>query len=261
MKLAVTALLLASALTSPLTHAAGPQAGWDTAVRSFDDAYWTAYNKCDVATLTAMSSDDLEFYHDAGGLLRGKAAFASAMSKNICANPSRKVRREAVAATVQVFPLMADGAVYGAIVEGNHRFYSAAPGTPEVLSELGRFTSLLVLKDGKWQLSRALSYAHAPAQPEVKLAEVAAAPKSLHLLAGSYTAKDKMVLTVKPAGNRLMVTAGGSTFELYPTSDNNFAMKERDIKVSFTVDAAGRGQTLVVRERGAIVAEASASGR
>lgn len=257
MKLALSALLLVSTLTTPLTHAAGPQAGWDAAVRGFDDAYWAAYNQCDVAKLSAMSSDDLEFYHDAGGLLRGKAQFANAMSQNICANPSRKVRREAVQASVQVFPLMANGALYGAVIEGNHRFYNAAPGSPEVLSELGRFTSLLILKDGQWKLSRAISYAHTPAQSEVKLAEVTAAPKTLDLLAGTYTAKDKMVLTVKPAGNRLMVAAGGSTFELYPTSDNNFAMKERDIKVNFTVDPTGHGQTLTVRERGAIVAEAS----
>lgn len=35
---------------------------------------------------------------------------------------------------------------------------------------------------------------------------------------------------------------------------------ERVIKVNFTVDASGLGQALVVRERGAIVAEACASG-
>ncbi len=56
-----------------------------------------------------------------------------------------------------------------------------------------------------------------------------------------------------------MVQAGGSTFELYPTRVNNFAMKERDIKVAFAVDQAGKSQGLVVRERGAIVAEAAAS--
>lgn len=36
-------------------------------------------------------------------------------------------------------------------------------------------------------------------------------------------------------------------------------MKERDIKVAFAVDQAGKGQGLVVRERGDIVAEATAS--
>jgi hypothetical protein len=260
MKKPAFALLLACASFQPLTHAA-PAPGWDAQVRQFDDTYWAAYNRCDLTTLSAMNADDLEFYHDLGGAMHGKAQFDQAMANNICANPSRKVRREAVAGTVHVFPLMAKGALYGAVIEGNHRFYNAAPGTPDVLSEQARFTSLLLYKDGAWKLARALSYAHSPAQAADKLAEVTAPPQSLDLLAGTYTARDKMVLTVKPAGNRLMVAAGGSTFELYPTSPNNFAMKERDIKVSFTVDASGRGQGLVVRERGAIVAEAEASGK
>ncbi|WP_426192805.1 nuclear transport factor 2 family protein [Massilia sp. DWR3-1-1] len=259
MKTTITTMLLASALLAPLTHAAGPKAGWEAEVRSFDAAYWAAYNQCDLKALRAMHSDDLEFYHDAGGLRRGKSAFEAAMASNICANPARKVRREAIAGTVQVFPMMENGALYGAVVEGNHRFYNAAPGNAEVLTERGRFTSLLLLKDGHWTVARAMSYAHAPAPAAATLAEVAAAPGALALLAGTYTATDKMVLTVKPAGNGLLVLAGGSTFALYPTSVNNFAMKERDIQVSFTVDAGGKGQALVVRERGAIVAQAAAN--
>jgi hypothetical protein len=261
MKKPAFVLLLASALSASLVHAAPPQAGWDTAVRTFDDAYWAAYNRCDIPALNTMSADDLEFYHDLGGAMRGKAQFDAAMAKNICANPSRKVRREAVAGSVQVYPMMANGVLYGAVIEGSHQFYNAAPGTPELLAERARFASLLLYKDGSWKLARALSYAHAPVQGEAKAAEVAAAPASLDLLAGTYVAKDKMVLSVKPAGNRLVVAAGGSTFELYPTGAYDFAMKERDIQVRFTVDGAGKGQGLVVRERGAIVAEATVQAR
>jgi hypothetical protein len=257
MKKPAFAMLLASALIAPPGQAAPPEAGWDASVRTFDDAYWAAYNRCDIQALSAMNVDDLEFYHDLGGVMRGKAQFDAAMTKNICANPSRKVRREAVAGSVQVYPMMTNGVLYGAIIEGNHQFYNAAPGTPDVLAERARFASLLLYKDGVWKLARALSYAHAPVQTEVKVAEVKAVPQALDLLAGTYVAKDKMVLTVKPAGNRLMVQAGGSTFELYPTGANDFAMKERDIRVRFTVYGAGKGQGLVVRERGAIVAEAT----
>ena len=58
----------------------------------------------------------------------------------------------------------------------------------------------------------------------------------------------------------IQLTSGASTFALYPTGANNFAMTERAIEVRFTVDANGKGRGLVVRERGAIVAEAAASG-
>lgn len=260
-----TPVLLASALgialSVSLCHAAPPTPGWDKAVRSFDDAYWAAYNRCDIKALDTMNADDLEFYHDQGGAMPGKARFAAAMANNICANPSRKVRREAVAGSVQVYPMMDNGVLYGAVIEGAHQFYNAAPGSAEVLTERARFTSLLLYKDGAWKLARALSYAHANVQVEATLAEAPLAPGALEALAGTYLARDKMVLTVTVAGTHLSVAAGGSVFVLYPTGENNFAMKERDIKVSFTLDGAGKGQALVVRERGAIVAEASASSR
>lgn len=261
MKKTVLAMLFASALIAPIAHAASAPAGWDAGVRTFDDAYWTAYNTCDLKKLSAMNTDDLEFYHDAGGVMKGKASFDNAMAKNICGNPSNKVRREAIKDTVHAYPLMDKGVLYGAIIEGDHYFYNQAQGYPEVRSGRAKFTSLYLVKDGAWKMSRVLSYDHAPVAAAAAPAEVAAAPAALTLLAGTYTAKDKMVLTVKPAGNGLVVLAGGSTFELYPTSTNNFAMKTRPITVSFTVDAAGKGQGLVVRERGAVVAEATLTGQ
>ena len=263
MKKTVLAMLFASALIAPLapTAHAAPAAGWDTAVRTFDAAYWAAYNSCDLKGLSAMNTDDLEFYHDLGGVMKGKAPFDNAMAKNICGNPANKVRREAITDSVHAYPLMDNGALYGAIIEGRHQFYNAAPGKPEELSGTARFTSLYLLKDGAWKMARVLSYDHASVQRDPVLPEAAAAPAALDLLAGTYTGKSKMVLTVKRAGQHLMVQAGGGTFELYPTSPNNFAMKERDIKVSFTVDSAGKGRGLVVRERGAIVEEATISGK
>ena len=260
MKKTVLALLFATSLIAPVTHAA-PAAGWDAAVRTFDDAYWATYNACDLKALSAMNADDLEFYHDAGGIMKGRAPFDNAMAKNICGDPSNKVRREAIKETVRAYPLMEKGVLYGAIIEGDHYFYNQAKGYPEVRSGRAKFTSLYLVKDGVWKMSRVLSYDHAPVAPEVRAADVTATPAALALLAGSYTAKDKMVLTVQPAGNRLVVLAGGSSFELYPTTANNFAMKTRPITVSFSVDAAGKGQGLVVRESGAVVAEATLTGK
>ncbi|MDQ2819678.1 MAG: nuclear transport factor 2 family protein [Pseudomonadota bacterium] len=260
MKKTVLALLFASVLIAPLTHAA-PAAGWDAALRTVDDAYWGAYNTCDLKQLSAMNADDLEFYHDAGGVMKGRVQFDNAMAKNICGDPSNKVRREAIKDTVHAYPLMEKGVLYGAIIEGEHYFYNTAAGYPEVRAGRARFTSLYLVKDGVWKMSRVLSYDHAPVAPAVTPADSQATPVALTLLAGTYTATDKMVLTVKPAGNRLIVLAGGSTFELYPTSVNNFAMKTRPITVSFTVDAAGKGQGLVVREGGKVVAEATRSGQ
>jgi hypothetical protein len=258
MKKLFTILLAAGAMLTALAHAA-PAAGWDTAVRAVDDTYWAAYNHCDLAALRAMNSDDLEFYHDTGGVMHGKAAFDQAMSQNICGNPAVHVRREAIPGTVLAFPLTSNGTLYGAVIEGRHRFYDTAPGKSDVPSGQARFTSLYLLEDGAWKMARVLSYDHTPAQPASLPAEVQVAPGALAMLAGTYTATDKTVLHVTAQGQHLIVLAGGATFELFPTSPHNFAMKERAITVAFTVDASGRGQALVVRERGAVVAQAVAA--
>lgn len=250
---AAMAVLLASPFA--VAHAA-PQ-DWEAEVRQFDTVYWTAYNQCDIKKLTELNTEDMEFYHDMGGVMRGQAQFAKAMRNNICANPANHVRREAVAESIHVFPMRDKGQLYGAVISGEHLFYNQSKGGPEVLGGRARFTHMLILKDGAWKVSRVLSYDHAAPQLASTGTEVQLAAPVLARLAGTYKAKENMLLQVKSAGNHLMVDAGGATFELLPLSDTTFFMTSRDIKVAFSVDASGQGKGLVVRERGAIVAEAA----
>lgn len=42
-------------------------------VQAADAAYWKAYNSCDYAALDALTAEDVEFYHDQGGITRGRA--------------------------------------------------------------------------------------------------------------------------------------------------------------------------------------------
>jgi ketosteroid isomerase-like protein len=255
MKKPLSCAALAILLTSPFANAQD----WEADVRKFDAAYWDAYNQCDVRKLADMNTDDLEFYHDKGGAMMGKAKFTSAMERNICGNPAFRIRRAAVQETVRVFPMREGDKLYGAVVSGEHLFYNAAQGKPEVLGGRAYFTHMLLLKDGAWKVSRVLSYDHGAPAVDVKLTEVQLPAPALERLAGTYTAKDKMVLVVKPAGNHLMVNAGGAMFELLPLSETSFFMNKREIQVAFTLDKAGKGRGLVVRERGAIVAEATAA--
>lgn len=96
-----------------------------------------------------MHADDLEFYHDIGGAMRGKEKFDGAVSKNICGNPANKVRREAIAGTVQIFPMMADGELYGTVIEGNHRFFIA---TPKAGASLGAGSLYQSFINQKWRM-------------------------------------------------------------------------------------------------------------
>jgi ketosteroid isomerase-like protein len=121
-------------------------------VRSLDTQLFDAYNHCDLKTLGAMVSDDLEFYHDKTGLAVGKEPFIAAIRENICG----KVERTLVPGTLEVYPI----AGYGAVEIGVHRFHH--PGQPDNVGE-AKFITLWQNKDGVWKVTRAISYDHEPA--------------------------------------------------------------------------------------------------
>jgi hypothetical protein len=83
-------------------------------IQSLDTELFDAYNYCDLTTLGAMVSDDLEFYHDQTGLSVGKAPFLAAIKQNICG----KVEHVLLQDTLEVCPLKG----YGAVEIGVHRF-------------------------------------------------------------------------------------------------------------------------------------------
>jgi len=74
MKNTVKCATLAILLASPLALAqSAPVQDWEAEVRQFDTSFWDAYNQCDIKKLVDLNTDDLEFYHDKGGLMVGKA--------------------------------------------------------------------------------------------------------------------------------------------------------------------------------------------
>lgn len=128
-----------------------------------DSLFWVAYNSCDVEGMSRFISDDIEFYHDKGGILNGKAAFIETSSKNLCSNKDWKLRREAVPGTVAIFPMKSRDSLYGALLSGNHYFYINETGKKEVRDGLAKFLHLWRLQDGQWKMTRIFSYDHGPA--------------------------------------------------------------------------------------------------
>jgi hypothetical protein len=118
---------------------------------ALDTKLFDAYNHCDLETLGAMVSDDLEFYHDKTGLSVGKPAFLDAIKKNICG----KVHRTLVQGTLEAYPLNG----YGAVEIGVHRFTHSGPD--DVLGE-AKFVMIWQNKDGSWLITRVISYDHKP---------------------------------------------------------------------------------------------------
>lgn len=122
-------------------------------VWELDRALFDAYNTCDLAKLDAMVADDLEFYHDQGGLMRGREPFVAAIKANVCG----KTRRELVEASVEVYPLKG----YGAVQTGVHTFCQTdAKGACKSAKGPAKFVHVWRELDGRWVLARVISYDH-----------------------------------------------------------------------------------------------------
>ncbi|HTV06523.1 MAG TPA: nuclear transport factor 2 family protein [Acidobacteriaceae bacterium] len=153
-RLLQVSLLVMFVLLRPPVHAqSNAQSGpLFMTVQSLDTKLFDAYNHCDLATLGAMVSDDLEFYHDKTGLSVGKAPFLAAIKQNICG----KVERTLVPGSMEVYPLKG----YGAVEIGVHRFHH--PSHPEDGVGEAKFIMIWQDKNGVWKVTRVISYDHEP---------------------------------------------------------------------------------------------------
>jgi hypothetical protein len=128
-------------------------------ILALDAEAFEAYNTCNIEKSRSYFTDDLEFYHDKGGFIKGVDKLMEALKNNICNDPKRKVLRKPVAGTFKVYPL--DG--YGAILTGDHDFYIVENGK-EKKTGTAKFNHVWLLKDGYWKMARVLSYDHKAAE-------------------------------------------------------------------------------------------------
>jgi len=128
-----------------------------------DSLFWQSYNRCDTSGYDRFFSNDVEFYHDKGGITLGADNMALSIKKNLCSNSDFRIRREEVKGTVKFFALQNNGVIYGAILSGDHFFYISEKGKAERLDGRAKFTHLWLLKDEVWKMNRILSYDHGPA--------------------------------------------------------------------------------------------------
>lgn len=117
------------------------------------------FNHCDFNTLEQLITEDFEFYHDENGT-QNRTQFFTGFKESICANPQVKPIRKVIDESLAVFRLKNNGATYGAIQKGIHLFYIKEPNKPLYLTNIAKFTSVWMLEDGQWKLSRVLSYDH-----------------------------------------------------------------------------------------------------
>jgi ketosteroid isomerase-like protein len=153
-----SALLLLPLFVVPIAHL-DAQSSQNTAapdelfrtIASLDDALFDAYNRCELEKFVAFLADDLEFYHDQGGLTRGNQTVGEQIKKNICG----KVRRELVPGTLEVYPMHG----FGAVETGVHRLHHPNSESTKPVAE-AKFIHLWQKKDGVWKITRVISYDH-----------------------------------------------------------------------------------------------------
>jgi hypothetical protein len=127
-------------------------------LKSKDDALFKrGFNQCDLEVTASLITDDLEFYHDQGGVDKSKNAFLTSLREGLCNTGNNIINRHLVADSLKVFPMFDNGKLYAAIQIGEHNF--APPGQP-VNGLPAKFIHLWLLENGDWRLSRVLSYDH-----------------------------------------------------------------------------------------------------
>jgi ketosteroid isomerase-like protein len=117
-------------------------------IKNRDSVFFSAYNRCDLETQAAMLSDNVEFYHDQGGLSTSKQDILEKTKENICG----KVSRELVVGSIEVYPIKD----YGAVEIGMHKFHNnqEASGTP---SNASKFIVIWQQQNNNWQMARVIS--------------------------------------------------------------------------------------------------------
>lgn len=111
-----------------------------------DSTLFDAYNNCNMEVYASLFSEDLEFYHDKGGLSKSKTDMVESVKKYVC----NKVRRELKPGSIEVSPVPG----FGAIELGKHRFHNIAENSE---SPYANFVVVWKYSNNKWLITRVIS--------------------------------------------------------------------------------------------------------
>ena len=120
------------------------------------------FNKCKIERSAELMFDDLEFYHDKGGITNSKEEFVNTMENGICkADNTEKVYRFLVEKSLEVFPMYNNSKLYGALQNGKHFFSTDKHMTYEKSNNYALFSHLWIIDEsGNWKIKRVISYNH-----------------------------------------------------------------------------------------------------
>ena len=114
---------------------------------ALDKQFFDAYNTCDSKVQSELISEDIEFFHDKGGLSTSKTQIMEAMKNNICG----KVTRTLIDGTIEVYPIKG----YGAVQMGMHKFFNNQEPTAKSIPS--KFITIWKNDNGNWTMTRIIS--------------------------------------------------------------------------------------------------------
>ena len=117
------------------------------AIMYMDKKFFEAYNHCNLEEQADIYSDNIEFYHDKGGLITSKQEILDATEKNICG----KITRELIDGSIEVYPITN----YGAVQIGYHKFYNNEE--PDAQSNPSKFIVVWFNDSGNWKMTKVIS--------------------------------------------------------------------------------------------------------
>jgi hypothetical protein len=116
-------------------------------IKAMDKVFFDAYNNCDLEKQALIYSDNIEFFHDKGGLMTSKKEIIEGTKRNICG----KVTRELIDGSLEVYPINN----YGAVQIGYHKFYNNQE--PNAESIPSKFITMWHNENGDWKMAKVIS--------------------------------------------------------------------------------------------------------
>lgn len=211
------------------------------------------FNKCLLSEMEPFISNDLEFYHDQGGISNTKENFLLTLKQNICSNPERKPIRKLIEKSVEVFPLYENSVLYGALQNGIHEFYMKESDKDLYLTSTAKFSHLWIKEGDNWVLKRVFSYDHKIPNVSINNIKVALSNETLDTYVGSYSGQNIKAKITRKEG-ALLMDSGDMQLLILPESENIFFANEAPLTFEF-VSVKEVIAKMIVRENGKIVDE------
>jgi hypothetical protein len=214
-----------------------------------DSAFWAAYNACEVEKMMSFVAENVEFYHDKGGVTNSRTNLAKAMKEGLCRSGNNEISRRPVDGTIKVFPI----AGVGAILSGQHTFHGVAnPGDDGI----AYFFHLWTYAAGNWKMTRVFSYDHAPLPANEDVPSVTLSAAALEKFEGTYVAPQTGTVTIKATAEGLSLLNGNKKLSILAKSATVFFNKQLPLEFKFTLDDNGAATKFAVFEKGVKVEEA-----